>query len=165
VAHALAQVGDRQLLLNRRGASHLRSSEVFATRTRLHHLVLALGLLGTLGAPGCVVHRYPPLGDVRTLGAGPIHGIVRVTRGAGLPSLDLSGVEIRDDTLFGWMRLRQSAGLVRTGVPLAEVRSISAKRVNWALTAVANLPLLVIVGGLAYQIACEMGLHSSGCMY
>ena len=109
----------------------------------------------------CVVHRYPPLGDVRTLGAGPIHGIVRVTRGAGLPTLDLSGVEIRDDTLFGWMRLRQSAGLVRTGVPLAEVRSISAKRVNWALTAVANVPLLALSGACVWCVVTQCAPGSS----
>jgi hypothetical protein len=115
-------------------------------RTRLHHIMLALGLLGALCAPGCVVHRYPTLGDVRTLGAGPIHGIVRVTRGTGPPSLELSGVEVRNDTLFGWMRLRRSEGMVRTGVPLGDVRAMSVKRVNWALTAVANAPLPALGG-------------------
>lgn len=112
--------------------------------------------------PGCVFHQQATVGDVRQLLATPYGHKVQATRVDGVTVTLYPPVGLRGDTLFGWNRQQRQDGLLRVGVPLAELRRLRARGgVNWPATLLVNGIVVASVGGLlTLAVICE---HQGGC--
>ena len=114
-----------------------------AAQLKTHLAALSLGLV-LASTPGCVVYRYAAVPDLRGSLAVPYKGVVRVSRTDASRINLRQSVEVVGDTLFGWWRPPDSDGLVRTGVPLRDVREVRVRRVNWPLTILADAALVML---------------------
>jgi len=128
-------------------------------KPRLAACLLAVALASL---PGCVFHQQVPIDDVRQLLASPYRYMVHATRRDGVALTLHPPVVLSGDTLFGWHRPQRQDGLLRVGVPLAELRTLRARGgVNWPATLLVNGIVVASLGGLlTLAVICE---HQGGC--